>query len=271
MRFLFVDSIDELTLGKRARGHFTMPRDFAPPACLVAEAIGQLAGWIAMEHSEFSARPVAGLVGQCVIAGEARPGESVALAVEMDECEADAVSYAGSARADGQTIVTLERCGAPMLPLADFDDRDAMRARFAALRSPEGAHIEVDRELARPLPLSEVTFESASATALLITPAEPQFYADHFPNRPVFPATLLLDAEIRLARLFAGRLGFEGRAARPLIRVIDVKLRTFIAPGQKLELAAMLRARDSASLNFALTVASAGKRIATANLTFEWS
>ena len=85
-----------------------MPHDFAPPACLIAEAIGQLAGWIAIEHSDFNSRPVAGLVGECVIAGQPSPGQTVELAVQMDECEADAVAYAGSARADGRTIVALE-------------------------------------------------------------------------------------------------------------------------------------------------------------------
>jgi len=271
MRFLFVDSIDELEPGKRARGRFIMPRDFALPPCLIAEAIGQLAGWIAMEHLQFTARPVAGLVGQCVIAGEARPGASIELVVEMDECEADAVSYAGVARADDRTLVALERCGAPMLPLEEFDNRDAMRARFAALRSRAGARVDEDRKLAPTLPLSEVAFESDSASAAFTTPVEPDFYADHFPRRPVFPATLLLDAKIRLARILAERVGLERAAARPIIRVTDVKFRTFIVPGQKVELAALLRARESASAHFALAAASAGKRIAATDLRFEWS
>jgi 3-hydroxymyristoyl/3-hydroxydecanoyl-(acyl carrier protein) dehydratase len=270
MRFLFVDSIAELEPGRLARGRFTMPRDFELPACLIAEAIGQLASWIAMEHAQFTARPVAGLVGHCVIAGEARLGATIDLAVEMDECEADAVSYAGSARADGLILLTLDGCGAPMLPLEDFDDRDMMRTRFAALRSSAGAHLDADRKLALPLPLSEVSFESNSAKATIITPTEPDFYADHFPRRPVFPATLLLDAEIRLARTLAERIGFGNSAARPLIRVSDVKLRTFIAPGQRLELTALLRARESASSHFALSASSAGKRIATADLLLEW-
>jgi 3-hydroxymyristoyl/3-hydroxydecanoyl-(acyl carrier protein) dehydratase len=271
MRFLFVDSIHAFEPGRRARGRFAMPRDFALPACLIAEAIGQLAGWLAMDHSEFNSRPVAGLVGHCVIEGEAPPGASVELMVEMDECAADAVSYAGSARSDGRTLVTLERCGAPMLPLEDFDGPDGMRARFAALRSPEGARIEVGPELARPLPFSEVILESDSASAAFTTPAEPDFYADHFPRRPVFPATLLLDAEIRLARTFAAHVGLEQVGRRALIRVSDVKLRTFIAPGQKLELAARLSDRESSSAHFALSAGSAGKRIATADLQFEWS
>ncbi len=271
MRFLFVDCIDEFEPGGLAQGRFAMPRDFVVPACLIAEAIGQLAGWIAMERWQFNARPVAALVGRCVIAGEARPGESVELAVEMDECEADAVSYAGRARADGRTLVTVERCGAPMLPLEDFDDREAMRERFAALRSPKGARVEVDRKLAVTLPWSEITYDWNSAKATIITPTERDFYADHFPRRPVFPATLSLDAMIRLARALAEHVGLKLAATPPLIRVSDVKLRTFVPPGQTLELAAYLRARESASADLALSATSAAKRVATADLRFEWN
>jgi 3-hydroxymyristoyl/3-hydroxydecanoyl-(acyl carrier protein) dehydratase len=269
MRFLFVDSIDEFEPGRRARGLFLMPRDFALPACLIAEAIGQLASWIAMEHAQFNMRPVAGLVGQCVIEREARPDELVELAVEMEECETDAVSYAGRARADDSAIVMLERCGAPMLPLQDFDDRGATRSRFAALCSPAGGRVGADRKLAMPLPLSEITYDSNSATATLTTPAEADFYADHFPRRPVFPATLLLDAEIRLARTLTEHLGLSDSVTRPLIRVSDVKLRTFIAPGQALELAALMRGHESASVDFTLSAKIAGKRVATAELRLE--
>lgn len=271
MRFLFVDSIHEFEPGRQARGRFVMPQDCTLPACLIAEAIGQLAGWIAMEHSQFNARPVAGIVGKCVIVGEARPGESIDLAVLMDECEADAVSYAGSAHASGQMLVSLEHCGAPMVPLEDFEDRDVMLARFTSLCDPAGVRVGVDRKLSTPLSLFDVAVESNSAKAILTAPADSDFYADHFPRRPVFPATLLIDAKIRLARLLAERIGFERAAARPLIRISDVKLRAFIAPGQQLELVAMLRGHGSTSAQFTLSASIAGKRIASANLRFEWS
>jgi 3-hydroxymyristoyl/3-hydroxydecanoyl-(acyl carrier protein) dehydratase len=269
MRFLFVDSIYEFQPGRQARGRFTMPHDCALPACLVAEAIGQLAGWIAMEDSQFNTRPVAGIVGECLIAREAEPRESIELAVQMEECEADAVSYAGSAQVSGRTLVSLKHCGAPMLPLQDFDDRDMMRSRFATLLKQPSAPVAIDRKLATPPNFSDLSFESDSAKATLLAPSEPDFYADHFPRRPVFPATLLVDAEIQLARLLTERIGFEPVAARPLIRISDVKLRTFIAPGQQLELAAILRSRESTCARFALSASIAGKRIASANLCFE--
>ena len=60
---------------------------------------------------------------------------------------------------------------------------------------------------------------------------------DHFPRRPVFPGTLLLDTQIGLAVQLAGEaapLRHAGSLAP--VRVSDVKMRAFIPPGQVLEL-----------------------------------
>ena len=42
-------------------------------------------------------------------------------------------------------------------------------------------------------------FAGKSLRANLNVPREATFFADHFPRNPVFPATLLLDAQIRVA------------------------------------------------------------------------
>ena len=61
--FSFVDRIREYTRrGSHARGFFTIPDGLdAFPSCLVAEAVGQLASWVAMDHIDFRGRPVAAL------------------------------------------------------------------------------------------------------------------------------------------------------------------------------------------------------------------
>ena len=60
--FSFVDRITEHRPGTHARGRFAIPAtvDAFPPA-LVAEAVGQLAAWVAMEHIAYRGRPVAAL------------------------------------------------------------------------------------------------------------------------------------------------------------------------------------------------------------------
>ena len=62
--FSFVDRIREYTRrGPHARGFFTIPDGLnAFPSCLVAEAVGQLASWVAMDHIDFRGRPVGHLI-----------------------------------------------------------------------------------------------------------------------------------------------------------------------------------------------------------------
>jgi hypothetical protein len=49
--FSFVDRITEFVPARSARGVFHVPATIpAFPACLVAEAVGQLAAWVSMEH-----------------------------------------------------------------------------------------------------------------------------------------------------------------------------------------------------------------------------
>ncbi|HVN29950.1 MAG TPA: hypothetical protein VMT64_15745 [Candidatus Binataceae bacterium] len=268
MRFLFVESIGEFESGSRARGQVRIPAEAKFPPCIIAEAIGQLAGWIAMEHSQFKLRPVAGLVGECVISGSPEAGAVVELAVEMETCDDDAVAYSGSACIDGQPVVTLERCGAPMLALADFDDPDAMITRFALLRSGT-APVEFAATLHEAVDLQNIACNGGAGCSI-ITPADASFYADHFPRKPVFPATLLLDAEIRLAVL-ALKNRHGGRMPKvDGIRITDVKLRTFIGPGTAVTLRADPGDSDPSSESFALTASVDSRRIASAGLIFEW-
>ena len=60
--YSFVDHIDRFETGKRAHATFSIPVDIASfPSCLVAEAVGQLAAWVAMDRIDFRGRPVAAL------------------------------------------------------------------------------------------------------------------------------------------------------------------------------------------------------------------
>src|SRR4051812_8788777 len=123
--FSFVDRITDLTPGTRARGVFAVPPDVAPFAsCLVAEAVGQLAAWVAMAHVSFRGRPVAALANETLLTGDVAPGRTLDLAVEIDDCDDDAVAYCGSASVDGARVITLNQCLGPMLPLAEFDSPD---------------------------------------------------------------------------------------------------------------------------------------------------
>src|ERR1700680_5011402 len=137
--FSFVDRITEFVAGSRARASFWVPEGIrAFPQCLVAEAVGQLAAWVAMSHIDFRGRPVAALGAETRFRGEAVPGETLQLAVEIADCDDDMVAYGGNAAVNGRPIIELEHCLGPMLAVADFDAPEALRRRLELLRS-EGA------------------------------------------------------------------------------------------------------------------------------------
>ena len=126
-------------------------------------------------------------------------------------------------------------------------DRCAVRGAGAAPGRFHGVvapHIE---------PVDGVPGESVSAT--LRVPASAPFFADHFPRRPVFPATLLLDAQITLAMQLAAP------GATPE-RMTHVKMRSFIAPGQVLQ----IEAKRAPANRLMLSAVTDGKTVATARL-----
>lgn len=265
--FSFVDRITDVVPGVRVRGTFRVPaglREF--PASLVAEAVGQLAAWASMAHLDFRRRPVAGLARDTRFLRPVKPGDTLELEADLETCSDDDVAYAGRASVNGNEVIVLDQCLGPMLPAEDFDAPDALRRDFGILC---GAGAASDRFAGVPAFAMEPTESSPGerAKALLRVPQSAAFFQDHFPRRPVFPATLLLDSQIRLAiglarEAMAPPAGTELAAGR----VLDVKIRTFIPPGQELEVAAERVASEGESWIARLSARANGKPVATARV-----
>ena len=235
--FSFVDRITEFEPGLRARGWYAIPRDIAGfPSCLVAEAVGQLAAWVAMDQLDYRGRPVAALATETVFEGDARPGDLLELDVDIEDCDDDIIAYGGRAKVNGRRVIELKHCLGPMLPVEEFDSPVALRERFALLRG-RGADAGVFRGL--PPPAVTITSREAgkSLRATLGVPTNASYFGDHFPRRPVFPATLLLDIQMQLAvELANSREDKAGAAVMAPSRMSNVKMRTFITPGQEVAL-----------------------------------
>jgi len=265
--FSFVDRIIDLESGRRARGCFSVPADlrrFSP--CLVAEAVGQLAAWVAMARDDFRRRPVAALAGEGRIGGDATPGKILQLGVEIEDWADDAVAYDGWARMGDVQVMELSHCVGALLPLEDFDAPEVVRQRFAQLCQ---AGIQPGR-FRGVADLDAAVTEREPGQRLrgsLQVPEAAPFFAEHFPRRPVFPATLLLDAQIRMAIDVAGAGLSEtaGLRLRPR-RVADVKLRSFILPGQIVDMHAERRPAAGDAVEVALVANVGGKRVATARV-----
>lgn len=265
--FSFVDRISQLEPGVRARAVFDIPAHLDQfPSCLVAEAVGQLAAWVAMAEIDFRGRPVAALATETIFHRDVTPGSRLELAVEIESCDDEAVAYGGFAEVEGEKVIELQHCLGPMLPVQEFDAPEAMRERYRLLRG-EGA----PGGRFRGLPAFELIALDAppgkSARALLKVPRSAPFFADHFPRRPVFPATLLLDSQIRLALGLASEaIGVASGTALVPQRMTNVKVRSFIAPGQEVEIAAELTSSNGAGGSAKLSAASEGRSLATARL-----
>jgi 3-hydroxymyristoyl/3-hydroxydecanoyl-(acyl carrier protein) dehydratase len=152
-----------------------------------------------------------------------------------------------------------------MLPVQDFDAPEALRERFRLLCAT-GAPAGRFRGVATPELTALEGSTHKSARALLQVPRSAPFFADHFPRRPVFPATLLLDSQIRLAMgLARAAVGSTGAALVPQ-RMTHVKMRSFIEPGQAVELGAEMAATSDLGGTVRLSATIDGRRVATARL-----
>jgi 3-hydroxymyristoyl/3-hydroxydecanoyl-(acyl carrier protein) dehydratase len=262
--FTFVDRITQLEPGKRARGLFTVPERLADfRSSLVAEAVGQLAAWVSMAYLDFRLRPVAGLAGRASFLGDVRPGELLELEVELESCDDSAVAYGGIARVNGVPVLELAQCLGPMLPLPEFDAPDAVRGRFEVLC---GAGAPVGRFPGVADPATEIVERSPSTLrATLRVPQNAPFFGDHFPRRAVFPGTLLLDAQIRLA-LELARAAAKADGQLVPASVSNVKIRSFILPGQDVELRTELTSGADELMTVALAARVDGKPVATGRM-----
>ncbi len=265
--FSFVDRITELVPATRARGRFAVPADLPHfPACLVAEAVGQLAAWVAMAHIGYRGRPVAALAQETRFLRNVRPGDVLELAVEIDNCDDDAVAYRGWAEAGGARVIELNDCLGPMLPVGEFDAPEALAARFELLRGP-GAEPGCFHGVAAPRVEPQQRVPGRSATALLYVPTAAPFFSDHFPRRPVFPATLLLNEQIRLAMtLAADAANFPSGTLLSPLRMTNVKVRAFTPPGQVLEIGAELSPPNGSAAVASLSARAEGRMVATSRV-----
>jgi 3-hydroxymyristoyl/3-hydroxydecanoyl-(acyl carrier protein) dehydratase len=271
MGFLFVDSIDQIKSGKSARGRFKIPAGALIPPNLLAEGVGQLAGWIAMEHCDFLARPVAGIVGQCVIETQPPSGDEVELEVEAGTCDSDAIEYRGSAMIEGHTIVRLSECVGPMLPMEEFDDPLRVAKRFELLRCGR-QQTELTAELLASTALEpKLVRVDQGARAVLEVPESSAIYAEHFPRKPVLPGTLLLDAQMRLGlSLVARGAGPKAGANGPrMVSIRNLKIRSFLSPGTTVELGARLMPGRGLQQIIALSATLQGKSVAAASMEIE--
>ena len=269
--FSFVDRITRLDRGGtpgRVEGHYTVPLGAHFPASLMAEAVGQLAAWSAMAQLDFAQRPVAGLASAVHYHQLPKPGCTLRLLADIERCDAEAVAYSGKAFIDGQPALELVDSVGPMLPMEEFDAPDAVRADFHTLL---GGGAAPGRFGGVPLPelhdLQGQSGERLGATLQVPEASAAPYFGDHFPRRPVFPGTLLMDAlaalSVQLVQQSGPLAGISELVSR---KVTQVKIRSFTAPGARLQLEVVLQDADAQRARLKIAARSEDKTIATARI-----
>jgi len=234
--FSFVDRIQPVPSGSQICGSYHIPAGLTEfSSSLVAEAVGQLAAWGAMRAVDFRARPVAGIASRVQLGAAALPGQTLELAAMIETVDDEAVGYSGTASINGEAVVHLEHCVGPMIPVAEFDDPQLLRARFELLcgaGATPGAFGGVPA-----LALNRTSGEPGQvARATLQVPVSAPLFDDHFPRKPVFPGSLLMHYQLQLATALAAEIPPPNGTAWSLQTIADMKLRSFILPGSQLEL-----------------------------------
>ena len=267
--FSFVDQVTSIQDGSRVEGRYVIPGDLrAFPPCLAAEAVGQLAAWAAMKSSDFVRRPVAGLAGRVDLLGEARPGKILELAADIESLDEEAISYRGTATSEGASVIALQDCVGPMIPVADLDDPDTLRDRLALLCAqgvPAGGFPGLP-----PLPFHRVGGDPGlSVRASFAVPSSAPFFADHFPRRPVFPGSLLMQVCLQLSAELVAEIPPPARGQWRLQSVLNMKLREFIPPAKVLLLEARLKQRSADALTLTLDARAGDEVVGGARLLAE--
>ena len=266
MAFHLVDRILAIEGRERALGTFRVPAAGPPLSpCLLAEAVGQLASWMAMVELDFAGRPVAGLAAEVTLEGEPPPGATLALAVEVSRLDESAIAYGGTASLDGRTLMAMKGCVGPMMPTEEFDDPASLRARYARLREGGGAEFDVAPDEV-PLEILAGT-DPAEKRARFRVPESAPLFAAHFARRPVFPGTLLLDAEVRLAAVLAREAAAPAtRASLRPRRARGIKFRAFLSPGDVVEIVARVDRVDASGARIRVSAERAGQRAGDARI-----
>ena len=245
--FHFVDQILELDPGRHALGlkHVTPGDAFVRPnaggvptllSCIIGEALGQLGAWSVMAARDFAVRPVAGVVGEIAITGEAVVGETVLLDTTIDSVTDDAVFYHAAASVDGAMVLRLENALGPLLPMEQFNDPEEVRERFARIhrsgdpseapQTGEGSTVPFDLSFDEML-----SFEGGKeATAVRTVSGREAFLAEHFPRKPVLPLSLLLESLLQLGQ----KLLEDGDSRYVPTGARNVKMSRFVEPGSSL-------------------------------------
>ena len=289
MRFLFVDRILELVPGERVRGikhitrddHYLCPDEhgrlcFMPS--LIGETLGQLAAWNVMLTNNFTLRPVAGVVSSARLHRPVYVGETLMLESFIDVLDDTAVQYHSVARVGDETVFSIDGALGPLLPMEGFINPEVVRQQFAEINRPGEYHgaavCGIEEKISGVRPYGAMLFDRIIASEpgvhmcaeKRITRAAP-YFADHFPNKPVLPMTVLLECKLNLAREFVAQAQFVQHYEIHELR--KIKMNVFVHPGDILLSYVVVKSCNENELVLSFRSEVDGKRVCVLDIVLK--
>jgi 3-hydroxymyristoyl/3-hydroxydecanoyl-(acyl carrier protein) dehydratase len=291
MRFLFVDQILERRHPRRITGvkHIT-PEDpflckskdsdyFCFIPSLIGETIGQLAAWQVMEQKNFSLRPVAGVVAEAIMHRPAYVGQTLFLECEIDALDDVAVEYHGHASVNGEKVFTVNGAIGPLLPMEHFIDPKLVKTQFLEIDRPgvledlsayhfDGAlSLAHAQEYLMQFDKIEEMQAQQSCKAVKKISRSASYFADHFPNKPVLPLTILLECKRKLAEDFLHASAWASKYR--LERMEKIKMSDFVQPGDVLRTELLIKKQTDELLVLHLRSFLPNKRVCVVDLVYQ--
>lgn len=291
MSFLFVDRILELD-DKQTRGiKFVTPSDeylirnpqgeiVLMPA-IIGETLGQMCAWNAMQQLDFKVRPVAGMAGEVKLLGEAKIGDCIELSSEIVRVDTESVHYHAEASVAGKVIFQMLDSFGPMLPMETFIDEETIKSQFEKVYRPgefnpiTESYLNFHEDI--PCPDACEGYDKILAwevgekvVAVKHISQQARYFSDHFPRKPVFPLTLLLNANIQLAHYYLREnLGHQSVALLNQVTLRKIKMTRFVHPGDDLVTTMTIKECQSDYVSVQFRSELAGKRVAVVAVEFK--
>lgn len=293
MRFLFVDQILKAEQSRKIQGvkHITpedtflcrQPGDerFCFIPSLIGETIGQLAAWQVMKEKHFEWRPVAGVVAEAVMHRPAYVGDTLFLECQIVGLDDVAVEYHGHASVNGELVFSVVGAIGPMLPMSQFISKEDVQKQFEEIYRPIEGPIEEyvqqwPASIAMPgigqvYPMqfdmiSDIKPQESCRAIKKISRATP-YFADHFPNKPVLPLTVLLECKRQLAQTFLSQSNWDARYQ--LKRMERIKMSDFVQPGDVIASELIVKRANDAELVIHIRSYLGQKRVCVVDLVYQ--
>ncbi len=283
MSFLFIDRILSSIDNQRIVGikHVTHDDSYLSyddcgrayfPSALIGETLGQLAAWNIMYANNFTLRPVAGVVNKVCFTRPAYVGETLILEAIIDMVDNVAVQYQGVVTINNSVLLSLDGAIGPLLPMMDFIDVPVVQRQFQEIYRPV-VNIPAYNTSVAENTINNRTFLGSTYCYDNILEMNPQsnmlaeklvsksakYFADHFPNNPVLPMTILIECHLNLVKKFLLISKWQNKYR--VLELQRMKMSGFIHPGDVLLSDLQIKYNDDRQLILICKTKIADKRV----------